>query len=458
MKPCGPIRSGARSRFASERGSLLLTALLFSLGLAIILGSYFALGRTTLLLAQRTAYAGDATSLAEAGLEEALYCFNQMNAGTAPATAWTGWTISGANAMYTLPTFNRGPNAIGVVKVYVTGYDGSTATPSILAQAVITPFDGRAPVITTVRLTLAGTSVAAPVYGVVALEGLDLNGSSFADSFDSNPTNSVTGPWAAYTSGKAHALTTVVVLKYNLNIGGTPVQGDVLLGAGVNPPMASKVTGNITTNFTGTFPMPVYPTAATVSKSYNKGSSLPGTLPAGGDLPASDGRYYYFCSGATIAHVTIAAGRNVTIVGTNNTSMVDGLVVKNLSTCLIYIDGTVTVSSNNAINSANWAGALTVYTSTTGACAFADNSKFTGIFYAPFCTLQATGTGSKSLLVGSFVARTISTSGTKGYHFDEALLGAGSGSGRTWKPTGWLELQSAADCATVAGLTGNYLR
>ena len=458
MKRCGPIRSGAQPCFADERGSLLLTALLFALGLALILGSYLALGRTTLQLSQRTAYASDATSLAEAGLEEALYCFNLMGTGTAPATAWTGWTFSGTNAMYTLPTFNRGPGAIGLVKVYVTGYDGSNATPTILAQAVITPFDGRAPVITTVRLTLTGTSVAAPVYGVVALEGLDLNGTSFADSFDSNPTNSATGPWAAYTSGKAHALTTVVVLKYILNIGGAPVQGDVLLGASVNPPMASKVTGTISTNFTGTFPLPVYPTAATVSKSYNKGAALPATLPVSGDLMASDGRYYYFCSGATIGATTISAGKNVTIVGTNNTRMIAGLVVKNLSTCLIYIDGTVTVAAAKAINSANWAGALTVTTTTTGACSFADNSKFTGIFYAPACTLQAAGTTTGSLLVGSFVARTISTSGTKGYHFDEALLGAGSGSGRTWKPTGWLELQSAADRATVAGLTGSYLR
>ncbi len=458
MKPGHSILPFPSRQCPAERGSLLITALLFALGLAIVLGSYLTLGRTALKLAQRTSFANDTTNLAEAGLEQALYCFNMMGAGAAAATAWAGWTISGANAMYTLPTFNRDQNAIGIVKVYVTGYDGTNATPSILSQAVITPFDGGAPVVKTVRLALRANLPVTSVYGVVALEGLDLNVSSFADSFNSNPSNSPTGPWAVYSSAVARANTTVVVLQYNLNIGGGQVAGNVLLGAGVSPPMASKVTGTITTGFTGTFPMPVYPTAAAVSKSYTKGATLPATLPISGDLAASDGRYYYFCSGATIGPLTISAGKKVTIVGTNNTSMIGGLVVNSLASCLVYIDGTLTVAAGKAINGTNWAGALTVYTTTTGACSFADNSIFTGIFYAPSCTLQATGTSSGSRLTGSFVARTISTSGAKGYHFDEALGTTVASPGNPWKPTGWLELQSAADRATVAGLTGNYLR
>jgi len=202
----------------------------------------------------------------------------------------------------------------------------ATPRPPFLAQAVITPFDGRAPVSKTVRLALTGTLAANPIYGVVAQEGLDLNSSSYADSFNSNPSNSVTGPWAGYSHGNSRANTTVVILKYNLNIGQRTGFRRCDAGCRRQPPMASKVTGTIKPNFTGTFPMPAYPTPADVSRSYNKGSKLPAKLPGGGDLPAADGRYYYFCSGATIAHVTIAAGNDVTIVGTN-TDMLDGLVV-----------------------------------------------------------------------------------------------------------------------------------
>ena len=121
-------------RFSGERGSMLLTAMLFAAGIAIVLGSYLTLSRTSLKVAHRTFFAKDASNLAEAGLEEALYSFNLMATGTAAATAWSGWTFSGANAMRTLTPFNRDQNAIGVTKIYVKGYDGSDAAPYIIAR------------------------------------------------------------------------------------------------------------------------------------------------------------------------------------------------------------------------------------------------------------------------------------------------------------------------------------
>ena len=87
---------------AGERGSLLITAMLLTAAIAIAIVGYLNLSRTALKLSHRTYFANDASNLAEAGLEEAIYCFNLMAAGTAPATAWTGWTISTTNAMRTL--------------------------------------------------------------------------------------------------------------------------------------------------------------------------------------------------------------------------------------------------------------------------------------------------------------------------------------------------------------------
>ena len=110
MPPRPPVPSAAR-RIAGERGSMLLAAMLFATGMALVLGTYLTLSRTSLKVAHRTFFANDAANLAEAGVEEALYCFNLMSAGTVPATAWTGWTISAANAMKTLPSFNRDQNA-----------------------------------------------------------------------------------------------------------------------------------------------------------------------------------------------------------------------------------------------------------------------------------------------------------------------------------------------------------
>jgi hypothetical protein len=440
----------------SERGSLLLAALLFAIGLAIVLGSYLALGRTTLKVAHRSYFANDATNLAEAGLEEALYCFNQMNAGTLAATAWTGWTLSGSNAMMTLPTFNRDQHAVGIVKVYVTGYDGTVAAPGIISQAVLTPFDGGAPIIKTVQLALK--NVGTTVNGVVALGGMTLKDNTFVDSFNSNPSNSPTGPWSAYASNSAKAKAAVVVLAGSFTaMDSSKIKGDLKLGTGVAAPPTNDYTGTLSTNFKATFPMPVYPTAASVSRSYNLGGSIPVKLPRTGDLPAADGRYYYFCTGATIGNVAITAGNDVTLVGTN-TGMSAGFAVGSQATCQIYIDKTVSLGTGKTINNTNWAGALEIYTTTTGTCSFDSNSRITAVFFAPSAKISASGSGGAGALTGSFVAGTITLADQMAIHFDEALAGASSSGGGGWKGSGWLELQTAADRATVAALTGNFLR
>jgi hypothetical protein len=453
MTAVGQASGCANHRRCGERGSVLLTAMLFAAGLALVLGSYLALGRTTLKVAHRSYLANDAANLADAGLEEALYCFNQMAAGATPTVAWADWTLSGTNAMRTLPTFNRDQNAIGTVKVCVIGYDGSNLTPLVISQATLTPFDGSAPISKTVRITLKGGG--APVYGIVALHGLTLSKAAFADSFDSNPSKSPTGPWQDYSSAMATAKTTVVVLDGEISVESGKIQGDLKLGDGVAPPAVSDYTGTVTTGFHATFPLPDFPTAAGVSQSYDVGNRLPTALPRNGDAPAADGRYYYFCRNTTVGAVTVASGKNVTIVG-SNTGMSAGLTIEGTGTCIVYIDKTINLATGKTINDTNWAGALQIYTSTTSKCTFANNSRITARLFAPYAEVSASGTGNQGGFVGTCAADTITASSSMDFHFDEALQTAGSGG--AWAMTGWLELQSAADRATLAGLTDNFLQ
>jgi hypothetical protein len=433
---------------------MLLTAMLFATGIALVLGSYLALSRTTLKVAHRTFFANDAANLAEAGLEEALYCFNLMAGGTATATAWSGWTISGANAMRTLTPFNRDQNAIGVTKVYVKGYDGTDATPYIVSQAVVTPFDGGAPIVRTVHVTVRRNSPTVRA-AVVALNGLTMSSGTTADSFISNPTASAIGPWLAYTSLLARANTSVIVLGGAITAGSGAIRGNLYLGTGVTAPAASSVTGTITTNYSATFPLPTYPTAATVSQSYNLNSSIPVTLPLVGDVAASDGRYYYFCTNTTIATLTIGTGKNVTLCGAN-TGMTSGLAIQAYATCEIYMDGTLTLTGGNDINNVSWAGALKIFTSTAGTCSIGNKSQLVGCLHAPNAALTLSGNNSSSMVVGYFIAKTINAAGTMDFHYDESLqptVGVTS-----YDISRWLDFGSAADRATVSGLTGGYLR
>ncbi len=442
----------------SERGSMLLTAMLFAIGIGVVLGTYLNLSRTSLKVAHRTFFANDAANLAEAGVEEALYCFNQITVGTAPATAWSGWTFSSTNAMKTLPTFNRDQNAVGVVKVYVKGYDGSDTAPYVISQATVTPFDGGAPVTKTMHVAISLS--AGPIsHGLVGLNGVSFSGGTSADSYVSNPTNSPTGPWLVYSSAIARTSASVVVLAGSVSVGGGQIKGNLYLGTGVTVPNASKVTGTITTNYSATFPFPTYPTAAGVSQSYNLGSTIPATLPRVGDLPATDGRYYYFCASTSVRSFSVTASRNVTIVGTASVDMpitsTTTITLPTTSTLYVYLTGAFTLSGA-ALNASGYAGALQIYTTTTTACTVGNNSQLVACFHAPNAAFSASGNATANTLNGRFIANSISTGGGHNFHYDESLQGTASTT--TYTVTRWLDLQTAADRAMVAGLTGNYLQ
>lgn len=437
-----------------ERGSLLITAMLLAAIIGVALVSYLSLGRTTLKLSHRTFFANDAGNLAEAGVEEALYSFNLMGVGTSAATAWTGWTVSGTNATRTLAPFNRDQNAIGTVKLYVKGYDGSDNAPYIVSQATITPFDGSAPIVRTVQVTLRRVE-GATANGLVALNGLSIGGSAFADSFNSNPTNSPTGPWASYSSGIAHSNTTVIVMAGSISAGSGSIKGNLKLGKGVAAPSSSVYSGTLTTNYNATFPYPVVPTAASVSQSDNLGATIPATLPRAGDVAASDGRFYYFCSGASIGVLTITSGKNVSIVGTGGTSMTSGLAIQSLATCFIYMDGPMTLTKGNDISNLAWAGGLQICTTTTSTCYIGNKSTFVGCLFAPFAPLSLTGGASSSMIIGSIVAKTVTESAGMDFHYDETLLASNPSTG--FGVFIWQEFQTQAERATVGALTGNFL-
>ncbi|MDI1336578.1 MAG: hypothetical protein PSU94_10405 [Lacunisphaera sp.] len=449
-----PPAPPAVRRLTSERGSMLITAMLFCVGIAIVLGTYLSLSRTTLKVAHRTFFSNDAVNLAEAGVEEALYCFNQMAAGTAPATAWTGWTFASANAMRTLPTFNRDQNAVGVVKVYVKGYDGSDAAPYIMAQAVVTPFDGGAPVIRTLHLAMrrnAGTAGK----GVVVFNGaLSLANSTYADSYISNPTSSPTGPWSVYPAAGARSNASTVVLAGSTSIASGQVKGNLYLGSGVASPPASDYTGTLTTNYSATYPFPAFPTAAGVSQSYNLAAPIPAALPRAGDLPAADGRYYYFTT-ASVRSFAVTANTNVAIVGTAGMAVTSATLITlpTTSTLHVYVAGAVTLGTNVPLNAAGYAGALRIYTSTASNCTIANNCQLVAMFHAPNAAFSASGANVANRLSGQFIAKSISVASTQYLHYDESLPVYA-----TYEMTRYMDFQSEADRATVAGLTGNYLR
>ena len=458
-------------RFASkhhrQRGSALLTGLIFAVIIVITLVSSISLSTQSLKMAHRTFFADAANNLAETGLEEAVWSFNTMGHSTSSTvvdTAWAGWTRTGmladvymagkgdgyssvptvsfsggggtgaagtanlvtyyttdsstgavithvgiagitltnrgsgytsaptvtlsgggatlaATAVARLPatrtfTFNGlDQQASGIVKVWVAGYDGSAAVPNIVAKAIITPFGGREPPIEkSIKVILSKNGVLPK--GVVAKLGINWNGHPFADSFISNATPGLP-PFAPWTAGTARDNTTLASLGGTIDLSQGTVSGNVMTGPGVTVTGNGTITGQQIGNFSYDFTMPAYPTTS----GYNLGASVPTILPrpadiSGGtavartaaeiatgqppvitggtvtraaDVPAADGVYYYYVNGATIGNVTITAGKNVVIVGSNNTRLRAGVKVPAnngvspgvVGSLKIYMDGNI---------------------------------------------------------------------------------------------------------------------
>ena len=136
------------------------------------------LGNTSLKLANRSFYHNAAMNIAETGIEEALWSFNQATAGVALSTAWQSWDRSdGVTAKRTFTDFTLSGGNTASVKVYVDHYDPSASTqPIVVAQSTITLANETRTLSKTVEVRLRRRSMFA--MGLVAKNQITFNGNN----------------------------------------------------------------------------------------------------------------------------------------------------------------------------------------------------------------------------------------------------------------------------------------
>lgn len=378
---------------------------------------------------------------------------------SAPSVTLSGGGGSGAIAVArraatkTINFTNLDQGATGNVKVWVAGYDGTDVIPIAVAKATITPTDG-APIVKYLKIILNKSGLLPK--GLIARYGIDWNGHPLADSYLSSTIPGVP-PFSQYNPATARANITVGALygpTIDLGAQGV-VNGNVMLGPGVTLTGSGTISGSTIPNLSYNFTDPTPPTNTGATGYYALGS-LPTTLPRTSgtpDVPAADGKYYYFVNGETIDSLTISAGKNVVIRGTN-TNMEDGLVIQPTASGVpcgkvqIYIDKDVS-PKNGDINPTTWPGALEIYTTTSAPCVIQGNGKFNVCLYAPNSELRGNGGGNDSQdLCGSFVVGSVTSNGHMNFHYDEGL--GAPASPKAWSLALWTELQSAADRALYA--------
>jgi hypothetical protein len=330
--------------------------------------------------------------------------------------------------------------------------------------------DGSPPVTEVRRMDLQANK--SPGAAVVGLNGATFNGNTTVDSFVSSAGGS-SGPFSAYPGGGSRANDCVIVPAGSVTLSAqTQINGDLKLGSGVTAPSATKVSGTISSNYTGTWSLPALPPYSSLMSSKIYFGSLPSTLPASGHSAASDGVYYCILLGGNISATTITAGKKVAIYGVG-TSLQPGLVVNSGAYCLIYmVDGVINCASAGAITNNSWAGALQIFSWTSSTCNLGYSGQTMACVMAPFAPIVFTGGASTGSFVGSVIGKTVTATGHMDFHYDETLGNLGSigsiGSMGTAGTTAssalvgitrtkWTDVKSTSDLANLGTLTGGFL-
>jgi hypothetical protein len=459
-----------------NRGSLLVAALILSAVIAISLGSYIQLAKTSLTVSNRALYNNAAMNLAENGLEEAMHAINKRVAD--PTYAWPGWTISGGNAWRQFPssgsyTFDQ--NVTGTVRVIVYNYLGTT--PSVVTRSTVAFGGGPSKTLEKwVQIQLRKTSKFAN--GLVAKQSVRFNGNNASvDSW-----NSDTDPF--YSAGVRHALGTVgsisvsvdAILIQNADIWGYASTGGAQPTVGPNglvgpfgTPAGTIAAGHTSTDFTANFdPITSFPPA---------GASIAGGITNDLDLPRAgdttvmvDGKatYCYTTSQINFNNKTLAVKKravgdpapNVIITLTNTMSSIDigggsgALNIESGATLQIYAPGDIKIAGNGILNGGTTAGtankpiSLQIWgTKTSGVqdIDIAGNGVMSAVVYAPQGSVKVNGNGD---VMGSIVANDITLVGNAAFHYDESL--ANFGGNNPFRVSIWKELTKASERATYA--------
>lgn len=464
---------------SSERGSLLIVAMLLCAIIGISLVSYINVGRSALKTSNRSLYNNAAMNLAENGLEEAMYSINKLVANSSYSFSDDGWTPVGTDDMkrkWTGTAFDQ--NATGEVRVYIYNYTGAAA-PNIVARALVTVKgdSNSAPVEKWVRVQLRKTSKFAN--GLVAKQTINFNGSPQIDSWNSDPdNNSATAPvtYSAATKNDAGSVGSIsvgvnAVLVDNADIwgyvgtgGSAPQVGSTGTIGPFGTPTGTTVASHVTTDFSASFDNVSAPSTYSYANAGALSTStvLPDDI-AGATL-AADGKYYISCSsiGGSNKVFTVAAGKKVVLKVTDTTgNCVDikgGSGGINLSTGAaleIYAAGDINIGGQGAMNGGTTAATmgqpvnLQIYgtkTSGTQNISVKGNGVFSGVLYAPFGSVTLDGSVQT---FGSVVANDITLNGSSAqFHYDESL--GNFGGNNPFRVTRWDELNTATDRATYA--------
>ena len=455
----------------SERGSVLIVAMLFATIVALSIASYLTLGQTNMRVSNRAFYANAAMNIAESGMEQAMWSINKM-VDEDPA-AWTNWDSDANGAWRKFDGFKFDQNATGYVRVYVRNHTGFLA-PRMVARSTITPVQGT-PIEKWIQVELSKRSRYSN--GLVAKNTLMFSGNGASvDSYDSRKgaynATLADGTKNRYANGTAGS---GAVAIDSFNLGNADIWGYVSIGTpdmtGLDVGPNGTVSGDL--NSTGEIDesrviTDFKPDIEEQETPENATITIPKIddaieLPLAGDIAAGladakDGKYYYSVPSIDLTKLLlITPGYNVVLLVTTTTGSAvkisgNGMIeVPATSTLAMYTEGDISIAGKGVAN-ANDPSAFTLVgtrpsdAATTQSISISGNGQLSAIVDAPNADVSMSGGGASGSIYGAVIANNITVTGGSAFHYDEAL--ADMTTGNPYGITSWTELTTAGARAT----------
>ncbi len=426
--------------------------MVFATLLGLSLSSYVALNTHSLKMANRSFYAAEAINIAEAGLEEAIWAFNEAQNGN--TAAWTGWdTSDGVKATRTFADFTLGVNVTGSVKVYIDRFNPPTGgQPLVIAKAIVALPHGQAAVTRLLEMRLKRRSLYAA--GIVAKNSVTFSGNSASvDSWNSDPDNAAATAPIAYSAGVrrdkgsvAAASVTSTISVGNADIWGTASVGGhsaSAISVGSNGIVGSfgtasgtKNPANIATDFIANMDPVTAPTGGTILTSVGATLGTAGTT--------TTWRAPNIANSLTVqgdVTIVLTAGSGVDAIDLTGT---EGITLAAGASLTIYTEGDVKLAGNGLLNPNHQPVSFQLWGTNTSpmgqSIQIAGNGALKGIVYAPNASVKINGNGD---VMGAVVAKDVTLTGNAAFHYDEAL--ANWGVNTPFGVVRWQELVTDAD-------------
>ncbi len=414
----------------ARRGSVLIVAMLLTAMLALVLASYFNLSLTSSRQTRRTFDRNTAFHLAEAGVEEAVWSYNQSLSGS--AAAWSGWDTDGFAAWRRFNDFTLTTGSSGTLKVYASNTQPSgSARPVVVAESTVET-GGTGPVSQMIEVTLRRRSYFSN--GLTAREKLLFRGTNTSfDSWNSDPDKDPSTPAVDYSTANRNDLGGIASASLEstaLLINQAAVYGYVSTGGGIpevgtngliGPFDASPGTidsSRVATDFNATFPVFAAPEDGTYV------ATLGATLGTVGQTtrwrtPSIDlkGKKTLTILGDVTLILTTGAGSTaISMAGTSS------IIIPAGSSLTLHTEGDVKIAGQGLANANVQPATFKLWgtntTETGQSITLTGNGALRAVVYSPNGDVTLNGNGD---MMGSVVARNITLTGNAAFHYDAAL-------------------------------------